>query len=317
MKIGLRSSVGRWANLIGFAKSCNHRSDGVERTCSNRYQQHQIDESSSYSATARIFGPDHLCVSFHLHLTNYRCHSCFQDSVSRPCCLSINDKIDGRKRKISFFDMNFSKCDMKVGVMKQKQNLDTWVLASHNKGKISELRDILAARGLDLKSAADINLVEPEETESTFEGNAALKSEAACVATQLICLADDSGLSVDALDGDPGIYSARWAGEPRDFDRAMARVHEALEARQASNRTARFVCVIAVSAPGEDTRVYRGEVEGEIVWPPRGEGGFGYDAIFQPLGHDRTFAQMSSQDKKSMSHRGRALEAMIAAEFDA
>ena len=201
--------------------------------------------------------------------------------------------------------------------MKQQQTPKAWVLASHNAGKIRELEDILAPRGLELKSAADINLDEPEETESTFEGNAALKSEAARAATGLVCLADDSGLSVDALDGDPGIYSARWAGEPRDFGRAMKRVHEKLEALDAADRTARFVCVIAVSEPGQETRVYRGEVEGEIVWPPRGNAGFGYDPIFQPVGHDRTFAQMTSEEKKSMSHRGRALEAMIAAEFEA
>lgn len=201
--------------------------------------------------------------------------------------------------------------------MKQQQMARTWVLASHNAGKIKELGDILAPRGLVLKSAADINLVEPEETESTFEGNAALKSEAATKATGLVCLADDSGLSVDALDGDPGIYSARWAGEPRDFDRAMRIVHEKLEAKASEDRFARFVCVIAVSRPGQKTRLYRGEIEGEIVWPPRGEAGFGYDPIFQPKGHERTFAQMSAHEKKSMSHRGRALEAMIAAEFKA
>ena len=199
--------------------------------------------------------------------------------------------------------------------MKPQQTDKTWVLASHNAGKIKELANILAAHGLDLKSAADINLPEPEETESTFEGNAALKSEAASEATGLVCLADDSGLSVDALGGEPGIYSARWAGEPRDFSRAMQRVHDELENRGAGDRTARFVCVIALSAPGEPTRLYRGEVEGEIVWPPRGEAGFGYDPIFQPKGHHRTFAQMSSDEKKTMSHRGRALEAMIAAEF--
>jgi len=211
--------------------------------------------------------------------------------------------------------MNFSKGDMKLQVRKRKLTKETWVLASHNAGKIKELRDILAPRNVTLMSAADLALPEPEETEETFEGNAALKSEAACKAVDKTCLADDSGLSVDALDGAPGIYSARWAGEPRDFDRAMQRVQD--ELGDSADRTARFVCVIAVSRPGDATRTYRGEVVGQIVWPPRGEGGFGYDPVFQPDGHDRTFAEMSMEEKRALSHRGRALAAMIDAEFGA
>tara|TARA_R110002124_G_scaffold74651_3_gene200391 strand:- start:1647 stop:2243 length:597 start_codon:yes stop_codon:yes gene_type:complete len=192
---------------------------------------------------------------------------------------------------------------------------DIWVLASHNPGKIRELQALLASRGIALKGAAGLGLDEPEETESTFEGNAALKAKAAWQATGLTCLSDDSGLSVDALGGDPGIYSARWAGEARDFDMAMARVQEALLASGAADRTARFVCVVALCRADGTLVHYRGEVVGEIVWPPRGEGGFGYDAIFQPHGHDRTFAEMSAAEKQAMSHRGRALEALVAAEF--
>jgi XTP/dITP diphosphohydrolase len=189
----------------------------------------------------------------------------------------------------------------------------TWVLASHNAGKIKELKQILAPLGIVLKSAADLDLPEPEETETTFEGNAALKAKAACEATGLVCLADDSGLSVDALDGAPGIYSARWAGEPRDFGRAMQRVQDALA--DSADRTARFVCVIALARPDGSLAHYRGEVVGEIVWPPRGDGGFGYDPIFRPQGHERVFAEMSAEEKRQLSHRGRALDAMMQAEF--
>lgn len=189
----------------------------------------------------------------------------------------------------------------------------TWVLASHNAGKIKELQQILAPLGIVLKSATDLDLPEPEETETTFEGNAALKAKAACEATGLVCLADDSGLSVDALDGAPGIYSARWAGEPRDFGRAMQRVQDALA--DSADRTARFVCVIALARPDGSLTYYRGEVVGEIVWPPRGDGGFGYDPIFRPQGHERVFAEMSAEEKRQLSHRGRALDAMMQAEF--
>ena len=189
----------------------------------------------------------------------------------------------------------------------------TWVLASHNAGKIKELQQILAPLGIVLQSATDLDLPEPEETETTFEGNAALKAKAACEATGLVCLADDSGLSVDALDGAPGIYSARWAGEPRDFGRAMQRVQDALA--DSADRTARFVCVIALARPDGSLTHYRGEVVGEIVWPPRGDGGFGYDPIFRPQGHERVFAEMSAEEKRQLSHRGRALDAMMQAEF--
>jgi XTP/dITP diphosphohydrolase len=171
----------------------------------------------------------------------------------------------------------------------------------------------LEPRGIVLKGAADLALPEPDETESTFEGNAALKARAACEATGLVCLADDSGLAVDALDGAPGIYSARWAGEPRDFARAMQRVND--ELGDNPDRTARFVSVIALARPDGRLAHYRGEVTGEIVWPPRGAGGFGYDPVFRPLGETRTFGEMDPAEKQALSHRARALEAMIAAEF--
>jgi len=191
----------------------------------------------------------------------------------------------------------------------------TWVLASHNPGKIKELEQILSKRGVTLRSARDLALPEPDETESTFRGNAALKAQAACEAIGLPCLADDSGLSVDALDGEPGIHSARWAGEPRDFMRAMKRVDQALRAAGSDDRTARFICIIALARPGEETVFFEGEVRGEIVWPPRGPEGFGYDPIFQPAGHDRTFGEMTADEKRALSHRARALDAMIAVGF--
>ena len=192
---------------------------------------------------------------------------------------------------------------------------NTWVLASHNPGKIKELQALLGKHGVALKGAAGLGLDEPEETESTFEGNAGLKAKEAWRATGLTCLSDDSGLSVDALGGEPGIFSARWAGEARDFGLAMARVHDALLASGSDDHGARFVCVVALCRPDGEIMHFRGEVAGQIVWPPRGEGGFGYDAIFQPDGHDRTFAEMSAAEKQSISHRGRALAALLAAEF--
>lgn len=196
--------------------------------------------------------------------------------------------------------------------MMASSDRQTWVLASHNQGKIKELMEILRSRDIDLKGAGELDLAEPEETETTFEGNAALKAEAACRATGLVCIADDSGLAVDALNGDPGIYSARWAGPDKDFSSAMERVHRELGDQA---RTARFVCVIAVARPGKAVQTYRGEVIGDIVWPPRGDAGFGYDPVFRSEGEARTFAQMSADEKRAMSHRARALAKMIAAEL--
>ena len=192
---------------------------------------------------------------------------------------------------------------------------ETWVLSSHNPGKIKELKDILAPFGVGLSSSAEMQLPEPEETEKTFVGNARLKARAACKATSLVCLADDSGLCVDALDGDPGVLSARWGGEARDFDLAMRRVQESLEVCGSEDRTARFVCVIALARPDGTISHHVGEVVGSIVWPPRGTDGFGYDAIFQPRGHDRSFAQMSREEKRALSHRGMALASLVREEF--
>ena len=188
-----------------------------------------------------------------------------------------------------------------------------WVIASHNAGKIKEIEDLVRPRGIAVSGAGEAGLPEPDETETSFAGNALLKARAAAEVSGMVSLADDSGLSVDALGGAPGVYSARWAGRPRDFGRAMARVHDELAGGE--DRTARFVCVLALAAPDGTTVTYEGQVEGEIVWPPRGEGGFGYDPIFVPKGETRTFAEMTPGEKRGLSHRGRAFEALIADVF--
>jgi XTP/dITP diphosphohydrolase len=187
------------------------------------------------------------------------------------------------------------------------------VVASHNSGKVREIAALLAPLGVEAVSAAALGLPEPEETEKTFAGNAALKAQAAAAGCGLPALADDSGLEVFALDGAPGVYSARWAGPGKDFRVAMERVWSELQARGARNLTARFVCALALARPGGDTQVFEGEVRGHIVWPPRGTKGFGYDAIFVPDGHERTFGEMSHEEKLPLTHRTRAFEKLLAA----
>lgn len=194
---------------------------------------------------------------------------------------------------------------------------DAWVLASHNPGKIKELEALLAPRGLHVLGAGALGLPEPEETETSFSGNARLKAEAAARASGRVSLADDSGLSVNALGGAPGVYSARWAGPDKDFAAAMARVRRDLEAAGASDHAARFVCVLALAHPDGETRLYEGEVRGTLAFPPRGDQGFGYDPIFIPEGHDRTFAEMDAGAKRAMSHRARAFAALTRDVFGA
>ena len=185
-----------------------------------------------------------------------------------------------------------------------------WLVATHNTGKIKEIAARLAPHGVSVMSAAEAGLPEPDETGDSFAANASLKAEAAAKAAGRPALADDSGLSVAALGGKPGIFSARWAGPEKDFFSAMNRVHEGiLQAGGPAN--AAFVCVLALAEPGRKTRFWEGRVEGTIVWPPRGEGGFGYDPVFVPEGHDRTFAEMTLEEKQALSHRGRALDAMV------
>lgn len=198
------------------------------------------------------------------------------------------------------------------------------VVASHNKGKIFEIRMLVAPYGIETVSAGELDLPEPEETETTFEGNARLKALAAATASGLPSLADDSGLAVDALGGAPGIYSARWAGADRDFARAMRNVEEEVQKVGATTpeaRKAHFVAVLCLAWPDGHTELFRGEVHGTLVWPPRGELGFGYDPMFLPDGLDRTFGEMNGEEKHGigpngeggLSHRARAFKAFAAA----
>lgn len=186
------------------------------------------------------------------------------------------------------------------------------VVASHNPGKVWEIKELIAPYGLDAVSAGDLNLPEPEETETTFEGNASLKAVAAANASGLPALADDSGLEIAALDGAPGVYSADWAMPGKDFGRAMQRVHDALEERGAwvgPAPQANFISVLCLAWPGGDTRVFRGRVDGTLVWPPRGGNGFGYDPMFVPEGATQTFGEMEPAGKYAISHRTRAFAA--------
>jgi XTP/dITP diphosphohydrolase len=193
---------------------------------------------------------------------------------------------------------------------------DTLVVATHNKGKLREIEELVRPFGLKVTSAGALGLPEPEETGTTFESNAELKAVAAAKASGLPALADDSGLAVDALGGEPGIYSARWAGPDKDFARAMRLVEERLEIAGAltpAKRTARFVAALCLAFPEGATETWRGEVEGTLVWPPRGDQGFGYDPMFLPDGYDRTFGEMPADAKhgwdgsgEGLSHRARA-----------
>jgi XTP/dITP diphosphohydrolase len=186
------------------------------------------------------------------------------------------------------------------------------VVATHNPGKARELAEILDNR-FELVTSGELGLAEPDETETTFAGNALLKARAAADASGLVALADDSGLSVAALDGSPGIYSARWAGPGRDFTVAMAKVEERLEEAGARDFTAWFTSALAVAWPGGPAVVVEGRVDGTLSFPPRGDQGFGYDPIFVPEGHEMTFGEMDPVAKDGMSHRARAFAKLKAA----
>jgi XTP/dITP diphosphohydrolase len=188
------------------------------------------------------------------------------------------------------------------------------VAATHNAGKARELVELLGGR-FSVVSAGELGLAEPEETETTFVGNALLKARTAAEASGLIALADDSGLSVTALDGAPGIYSARWAGPTHDFTMAMVKLEERLEATESNDRSAWFTCALALAWPGEAAVVVEGRVDGLLRFPPRGDRGFGYDPIFLPEGLDRSFGEMAADEKTTLSHRSRAFEKLKAAVF--
>jgi XTP/dITP diphosphohydrolase len=191
------------------------------------------------------------------------------------------------------------------------------VIATHNAGKLREIEELLGPFGIVPLGAASLGLEEPEETGSTFRDNAVLKAQAAAQASKRIALADDSGLCVEALDGAPGVYSARWAGPTKDFGAAMARVESELDARAAPPPwRAAFVSVLALAWPDGAVETFEGRVDGVLVFPPRGTAGFGYDPIFRPDGHGRTFGEMSSEEKHgipadgslALSHRARAFQ---------
>ena len=190
------------------------------------------------------------------------------------------------------------------------------VIATHNPGKLAEMRELLAPHGVGVVSAGELGLGEPEETGKTFEANARIKAIAAARAAKLPAFADDSGLVVDALDGAPGIYSARWAGPNKDFNEAMARIERLLRERGATasnQRTAHFVSALCVAWPDDHLEEVGARADGTLVWPPRGTAGFGYDPMFLPEGYTRTFGEMTSVEKHGMpplglglSHRARA-----------
>ena len=186
------------------------------------------------------------------------------------------------------------------------------VVASHNQGTVREISALLGPLGVQAVSAAELGLPEPEETEATFSGNAALKARAAAAGSGIPALADDSGLEVFALGGAPGVYSARWAGQDKNFHAAMERVWRELEQKGATDLSARFVCVLALAQPDGSVETFEGEARGRIVWPPRGEHGFGYDPIFVANGHERTFGEMRHEEKLPLTHRARAFEKFVA-----
>jgi XTP/dITP diphosphohydrolase len=213
----------------------------------------------------------------------------------------------------------------------RKLDTKTIVVASHNAGKIREIRDLIGPLGFEAKSAADLRFEEPDETGTTYEENARIKALASAKASGLPALSDDSGLAVDALDGAPGVYTANWAEREdgsRDFSMAMEKVEKALGERGATatdQRTARFVSVLCLAWPDGHTETFRGEVEGHLVWPPRGNLGFGYDPVFKPVGYDITFGEMPAEQKhgwkpgedSALSHRARAFKLFVETGLDA
>lgn len=207
----------------------------------------------------------------------------------------------------------------------RKLDTKTIVVASHNAGKIREIEDLIGPFGFSAKSAAELKFEEPDETGTTFEENATIKALASAKASGLPALSDDSGLVIHALDGAPGVYTANWAEKEdgtRDFSMAMEKVEKALADKgitETRDRTARFVSVLCLAWPDGHTELFRGEVEGHVVWPPRGTQGFGYDPVFQPDGYETTFGEMSAEEKHgwkpgdatALSHRARAFKRFV------
>jgi XTP/dITP diphosphohydrolase len=192
----------------------------------------------------------------------------------------------------------------------------TLVIASHNEGKVREIRALLEPYGIEPVSAGSLGQPEPDETGTSFAANAELKARAAADLSGLPALADDSGLSVEALGGDPGIFSARWAGEAKDFGLAMQLVEDNLaKAGPEAGRDAHFVCALSLCWPDGHVETFEGRADGTLVWPPRGTQGFGYDAMFLPLGGEQTYGEMAPEAKHAVSHRAAAFRKLVAAIF--
>lgn len=185
------------------------------------------------------------------------------------------------------------------------------VVASHNEGKVAEFRELLAGFDLVLSSASELFLQEPEETGESFQANAVLKASAAADKSGKVALADDSGLCVEALNGQPGIYSARWAGPQKDFDFAMEKVRLGLVEEGTLNTRAYFIAGLALAWPDGHVEYFEGRVDGDLVWPPRGLKGFGYDPMFKPDGYEITFGEMDPAAKHAMSHRAHAFKQLV------
>jgi XTP/dITP diphosphohydrolase len=209
------------------------------------------------------------------------------------------------------------------GVAQHRRIAGKLVIATHNPGKLTEMRDLIAPYGIDVVSAGDLGLAEPDETGTSFRDNARIKATAAAQASGLPAFADDSGLAVDALDGAPGIHSARWAGPSKDFAGAMQTIEDKLQASGSTNRNAHFVSALCVAWPDGHIEDFEARVHGTLVWPARGAQGFGYDPMFLPDGHTRTFGEMPSEEKhglpprgKGLSHRARAFVMLAEACLD-
>ncbi len=217
--------------------------------------------------------------------------------------MSENGKIGSRAR-LSSSDLRHPTSDIRP------LTSDRLVIATHNPGKLAEMRELLGPYGITANSAAELGLAEPDEDGMTFTENACIKATAAASSAKLPALADDSGLAVAALDGAPGIHSARWAGPDRDFRRAMETIEHQLQARGATTpeqRRAHFVSALCLAWPDGHTEQFEARIAGTLVWPPRGDRGFGYDPIFLPDGQQRTFGEMDSEEKHGLPPRGRGL----------
>ena len=203
--------------------------------------------------------------------------------------------------------------------MTRKFTGDTIVVATHNNGKLEEIASLIRPFSVSVKGAAELNLAEPDETETTFVGNAKIKAHAAAQATGLPSLSDDSGIEIDALDGAPGVYTADWAETPngRDFVMAMTKANDMLDQRSAAHpRKAQFCCTLVMAWPDGHDEIFPGIMPGQVVWPMRGDQGHGYDPIFQPDGYDITFGEMDRWEKNKISHRADAFRKLVAGCFE-